>query len=123
MIGEIRKVFLSYFDVKTNKNSFKSRPALIIAKADDTDYVVLPVSSITRRENVNALYDVEVDPAVYPLLGLRNLSFVRTHKQTIANLASIGDMIGDMKGSYEDLYLEILEKRAEFSKNISDQAI
>lgn len=123
MIGEIRKAITSFYDVKNRKMSYKGRPALVIAKADAHDYVVLPVSSISRPEDRHAVYDIEVNPAVYPALNLKNISYVRTHKQTIIHGSQMGDTIGDMKGTYEDLYLLILEKREQFSKEISTQAI
>lgn len=123
MIGEIRKTITPFWDVKCNKMSYKSRPALIIAKADTDDYVVLPVSRITKKNNLDVKYDVEVDPAIYPMSNLTNISYVRTHKQTIINASQIADCIGDIKGNYEELYLSILEKREEFSTDITDQAL
>ena len=123
MIGEIRKAIISFYDAKTCKMAYKGRPALVIAVADTHDYVVLPVSSISRPTDRHALYDVEVDPAMYPLLNLKNVSYVRTHKQTVVHASQMGDLIGDMKSNYEDLYLSILEKREDFSKDISTQAI
>ena len=110
MIGEIRKIITSFYDLKNNKMSFKSRPALIIAKADKKDYVVLE-------------YDIEIEPTKYPKLNLQKISYVRTHKQTIINTAEIGDFIGDMKNNYEELFLEILKKREKFSKSITNQAL
>ena len=103
--------------------SIKSRPALIIAKADSDDYVALPVSRITKQENRDSKYDVEVDPQIYSMLNLTSVSYVRTHKQTIVNASNMGSMIGDMKGNYDELYLHILELREEFSAEITNQAI
>ena len=103
--------------------SFKSRPALIIAKADKEDYVILPVSTITRKNNRDLEYDIEINPTKYPKLNLQKTSYVRTHKQTIIHIAEIGDFIGDLKNSYEELFLEILEKRDKFSKSITNQAL
>lgn len=123
MIGEIRKARTPFYDFGTQSMSFKSRPALVIAKADDFDYVALPVSRITRRENLNPTYDIKIDPVAYPNLNLRAISYVRTHKQTIVNARDIGDLISDMEEEYPNLYLSILEKREEFSKEISEQAL
>ncbi len=123
MIGEIRKIITSFYDLKNNKMSFKSRPALIIAKADKKDYVVLPISTITIKDNLVLEYDIEIEPTKYPKLNLQKISYVRTHKQTIIHSAEIGDFIGDMKNNYEELFLEILEKREKFSKSITNQAL
>lgn len=123
MIGEIRKTMLPFYDTRARRMSIKSRPALIIAKADTDDYVALPVSRITKQENRDSKYDVEVDPQIYSMLNLTSVSYVRTHKQTIVNASNMGSMIGDMKGNYDELYLHILELREEFSAEITNQAI
>ena len=122
-IGEIRKTITPFYDNVQGRMSTKSRPALVIAQADSDDYVVLPVSRITRQNNRDATYDVKVDPADYPLLNLNAVSYVRTHKQTVIHRAEIGDLIGDLKSNYEDLYLLILELRERFSKEITNQAL
>lgn len=123
MIGEIRKALTPFFDSKTHQKSMKSRPVLILAKADSGDFTVLPVSRVTRSENIDPHYDVKVDPMVYPDLNLRDVSYVRTHKQTTIHIAEIGDKIGDMKISYEDLYLEVLALREEYSAEVTHQAL
>ena len=101
----------------------KSRPALVLAKADADDYIVLPVSTITQKENIDPYYDIEVDPALYPKLNFQKVSYIRTHKQTVVNRANMGDEISNLCKEYEDLYLEVLTKREEFSKNITEQAL
>lgn len=123
MIGEIRKTFLPFYDTNNHKMSVKCRPALVIAQSDNDDYVVLPVSRITRQANRDMNYDIPVNPQLYPALGLSCFSYVRTHKQTTVHMGEVGDKIGDMKADYEDLYLFILEKREEFSTEITRQAI
>lgn len=101
----------------------KQRPVLILSKADDTDYVILPVSTISNYNDRDTYYDVELDPTKYTKISLSKISYIRSHKQTTVNLAQIGRMVGDLKAEYEDLYLEILAKREEFSNVISDDAI
>lgn len=123
MIGTIRKVRTPFYDVRSDQMGFKSRPGLIIANADTNDYVVLPVSRVTRSENINPIYDVKIDPALFPALNLNAVSYIRTHKQTVVNRAQILDEISNLKATYEDLYLDILQKREEFSKEITDMAI
>ena len=96
---------------------------LVLAKADDDDYVVLPVSSIPDKRNIDPVYDVKIDLELYPKLNLTKTSYVRTHKQTVVHRASLRDEIGDLKFEYADLYLEILEKREAFNNLITQQAL
>lgn len=123
MIGEIRKTLTPYYDRKLRQMKIKSRPGLVIASADAGDYVVLPVSKVSDQRRIDPDYDIRVDPAAYPKLNLLCVSYVRTHKQTTIHCAEIGDKISDMRSEYEDLYLAILEKREEFSKEITRQAL
>ena len=123
MIGKIYKCFTPYYDSQKRAMSMKSRPALVLAKADADDYIVLPVSTITHKENIDPYYDIEVDPALYPKLNFQKVSYIRTHKQTVVNRANLGDEISTLCKEYEDLYLEVLTKREEFSKNITEQAL
>ena len=123
MIGKIYKAWTPFYDQMAHQMSYKARPALVLAKADADDYVVLPVSSVSIKTNIDPVYDIEVDPTLYPKLNLRKTSYVRTHKQTTVHRANLGDEIGDLKSDYEELYLEILEKRETFSNSITQQAL
>ncbi len=123
MTGEIRWSLIQFYDIVHHRISFKRRPALFIAKADKDDYVVLPVSRITRSHNIDPVYDIRIDPADYPKLKLPSVSYVRTHKQIIVHAAEMGDLISNMKKEYPDLYLHILVMREEFSKEITSQAL
>lgn len=123
MIGEIRAARTPFYDTAAHHIAFKNRPTLLIAQSDCSDYVVLPVSRVTRSANLDPTYDVKIDPATYPNLGLTSVSYVRTHKQTTVHAGQIGHLYGDMKTEYPDLFLDILEKREQFSSEISDQAL
>ncbi len=123
MIGEIRKIRTPFYNAKTRQMDMKSRPGLIIAQADECDYVVLPVSRVTDSRRIDAVYDIKIDPAVYPVLSLTSVSYVRTHKQTVIHAAEIGDRISDMRSCCEDLYLHVLSMRAQFNEEITSQAI
>lgn len=123
MIGEIRKVITPYYNRMTHHLEFKTRPGLIIAQSDVDDFVVLPVSKVSDHRKIDPEYDIKVDPAVYPTLSLNHVSYVRTHKQTVIHHAEIGDKISDMKSCCEDLYLEVLTKRAQFNDEVTNQAI
>ena len=120
--GRIYKAIVQYFDRIGNKMAFKARPVLILAHADEFDFVVLPVSTISRKENLNKYYDVMIDPEKYPLSNLIKISYVRTHKQIIVHAAEITDEICDLRTNCPQLYSEILSKREEFSREITRQA-
>ena len=123
MIGKICSVLLPYFNLNKQANSFKKRPALVLAKADENDYVILPISSVSYRKNIDIEYDILIDPIKYPKLNLVKCSYVRTHKQTVVHRSMICNLIGDIKTDYPDLYEEIITKRDRFSKEITRQAL
>ncbi len=123
MIGEIRKIIAPFYNSASGKMEYKSRPGLIIAQADVDDFTVLPVSRITKNQYIHAKYDIQIDPADYPELHLKSISYVRTHKITTVHQAEIGDLIGDLKGNYEELYLNVLVLQEEFSHSITEQAL
>lgn len=47
-----------YFNIRINRKEFKERPMLVIGQADNTDFVTLPISKVSHRENVDIEYDV-----------------------------------------------------------------
>lgn len=118
MIGKIFSSIVPFYDSRTGGNSFKKRPVLIIGGPRNNDYTVLPVSTVSNRRNLDWEYDVEIDPDKYPLLHLNKLSYVRAHKQTTVHRASLTSQIGDMMADYGELYLEILERLADFNQSI-----
>ena len=118
MIGKIYWSVFPYYNSKTGKNSFKKRPVLIISGPRNNDYTVLPVSSISIKSNIDADYDIKIEPSVFPALGLPQVCYVRTHKQTIVHQGALTSMIGDIKNSYEDLYLDILVKLEKFNQDV-----
>ena len=123
MIGKIYSTVFPYYDSKTQKNSFKKRPVLIIGGPRNNDYTVLPISTVTKKANLDSEYDLEINPANYPLLHLDKISYVRVHKQTTVHKVSLTSLIGDMKTEYADLYLNVLEKLEEFNKITIDNAL
>ena len=123
MIGKIYSTVFPYYDSKTQKNSFKKRPVLIIGGPRNNDYTVLPISTVAKKANLDSEYDLEINPANYPLLHLDKLSYVRVHKQTTVHKVSLTSLIGDMKTEYADLYLNVLEKLEEFNKITIDNAL
>ena len=98
--------------------SFKSRPVLIIGQADTSDYIVLPISRITNRHNLDSYYDVEINPSNVPLMGLTSTSYIRTHKQSIVHSGELTRQITDFKNEYFEIYLDVMSKVEEFQKNL-----
>ena len=111
-----------YFDISTHKNQFKKRPVLVLAKADSGDYNVLPISTITATQHIDADYDIKVDPLNYPKLKLSKVSYVRIHKQSTAYESSLS-FVSDMKKEYPDLFLKILEILEEYNKKIMNECL
>lgn len=123
MIGKICTSITPFYNSSKKAQEFKSRPILIIGLADASDYNVLPISRVTNSYNLDAVYDIPIDPAQYPLLLLTSQSYIRTHKQTIINHGSIGKTISDLKAVYEELYLDILSKLEQYNKSLIDSAL
>lgn len=75
--------------------------------------------------NIDTYYDIKIDSISYPKLKLKKISYVRTHKRTSINQASIdkSNIIGDLKTDYEELFLEILKKVEEFDNEVIESAL
>lgn len=115
MIGCIGIIVTQYYDSENKKNSFKKRPALIVSGPRNNDYTVLPISSISKKENIDEKYDIKIEPEEYPLLNLKKISYIRTHKQTIVHQNSITDKpISSLKDEYKDLYENVIASWMEF---------
>lgn len=123
MIGKAYISVFPFFDIKANRPSYKSRPVLIIGQADISDYVVLPISRVTNRSHLDEYYDIKLKPADVPLMNLTEISYIRTHKQTIVNEVSLTKKIVNFRQEYEELYLTILSRVEEFQKKIIENAI
>lgn len=96
----------------------KNRPALIISDARNNDYTILPLSTISRKENIDSEYDIKIDKLAYPALGLNKDCYIRTHKQQTAHKSNIGKLIGDLKSSYPDLFDDVMLHLAQFNEEI-----
>ena len=123
MIGKVYVSIFKYYDNIKGKMSFKNRPVLIVGKADNTDYIILPISRVTKRENLDEYYDVLLNPDAVPKLNLTQYSYVRTHKQSVVNIVELYREITDFKKDYMDIYLDIISKMEEFQKNLIDNAL
>ncbi|MCD8110001.1 MAG: hypothetical protein LUE14_07870 [Clostridiales bacterium] len=116
MIGKAYLAVFPYFDRRAHRMSFKKRPVLVIGKADERDLVVLPISRVTRSENIDPHYDFQVTVQDYPSMALTATSYIRTHKQTVVNEGELTKCITDFSGDYPDAYLTILSLVEEFQK-------
>ncbi len=123
MIGKAYISIFKYYDSKKCKMSFKKRPVLIVGKADDTDYVILPISRITKRENLDEYYDILLKPKEVPMLNLIQYSYVRTHKQSVVHVGELYKEIIDFKKEYMEIYFDIISKMEEFQRNLIDNAL
>ncbi len=121
MIGKVCVSTFPFFNVKTGKNEFKGRPVLIIGVADSTDYVALPLSRVTKSEYIDDEFDICVNPADYPRLNLTAVSYIRTHKQTIVNKATLR-ITADLKAEYSQLFARILDTLEKFNKCLIEKA-
>lgn len=122
MIGIFCVATFPYYDTSTGRNKFKKRPMIILGQADSSDYVTLPVSKVSIKENTDDEYDLEIVCDEYPLLNLNCTSYIRTHKQTITNRNGIRTIIS-VKDTYPELWLSILQKVEDFQKKIINHGL
>lgn len=122
MIGKAYVSTFPFYDNKTGLMSFKNRPVLIVGRADNSDYVVLPISRVTNQNNLDSYYDVPIDTADVPLMNLKQKSYIRTHKQSVIHVRELTKEIVDFKTEYTDIYLDVLSKMKEFQKELISNA-
>ena len=123
MIGKAYWAIFKYYDSSVHRMAFKKRPVLIIGQADESDYVVLPISRVTRQEHIDQRYDFQMKVTDYPQLSLKATSYIRTHKQSVANIGELADQIADFKNEYPDAYVEVIALVEEFQKKLIDEAL
>ncbi len=121
MIGKVYKSIVPYYDRANRRQSFKSRPCLIIGQADAGDYVVLPISSISDKSKVDPTYDISLDCSAFTFLHKN--SYLRTHKQTVVNISLLKDQLVDFKSVYEETFLECIIKVEAFQKKMTSDAL
>lgn len=124
MTGMICISAFKYYDSIKHRMAFKGRPVLVIGQADESDYVVLPISRVTKRENLDEHYDYEMKPETYvkSALQLSAISYVRTHKQTVLNEGEITKQVLDLKKEFPIIYEEIIDLVEEFQKELIGRA-
>lgn len=95
MTGKAYWAIFQYYDGKLNKMAFKKRPVLVIGKADDRDWVVLPISRVTRREYLDS----------------------------VLSEGEFSSCITDFRREYQDAYIAIMALVEEFQKDLINKAI
>ena len=116
---------VEFYDVKNQKNSIKARPVLILSNVRNNDFTVLPISTISKTQNIDIEYDIELNPQIYQKINLNKVSYIRTHKRIYLHQANIDKtkILGDIKNDYPDLFLKILEKMEKFNKEILENIL
>ena len=89
----------------------------------NNDYTVLPVSTISRPENRDTEYDIEIDATMYPNLHFDKNCFIRTHKQTTVHRAELRKEVSDLKASYPDLFDDVMLHLNKYNEVICNNAI
>lgn len=117
-IGDYCLATFPYYDIKEQRMRFKQRPMIILGEADNTDFIVLPVSTVSKKEYLDLIYDFPVSFELYPDMNIKRECFIRTHKQAVINQASIVKSIVNIKERYPELWLEILVKVEDFQKQL-----
>lgn len=123
MIGKVYLSVVDFYNSRLQAMSRKARPVLIVAGPYENDYIVLPISTITNRSNLNPYYDIPISLQDRTVLGLPKECFIRTHKQLPLHSASLLKLKGDMKADLPDLYLDAIAKMEEFQRKIAADAI
>lgn len=123
MIGKAYVSTFQFYNNRTHRMEFKNRPVLIVGQADATDYVVLPISRVTNSANLDTEYDLPIEPQDVPLMNLSQISYIRTHKQSVVHSGVLTRQIVDFYSEYPDVYLDAIAKMEDFQKNIINNAI
>lgn len=115
LVGKIKASKMPYYDNKARTIKFKARPVLILKAERDSgnsDFTVLPISSVSFQQNINKSFDLEVTKKAYPLLNLtKNICYIRCGKIMTLNKSDLAtSTISDLRGEYPELWASILEK-------------
>ena len=122
MIGKVCISVTKYYDRRSQRMGLKERPILVIGSSDSTDFVALPISRVTRSQYLDPDYDYPLELADFPTMKLTAKSYIRTHKQFIANDAEITRVICDFKYDYPAAYTSVLRLAEQFQKNLFERA-
>lgn len=125
LIGQIHYSKFKYYDARSQRLKFKQRPVLIIGVEKEhgpCDLTVLPVSSISKKENIIPCFDVEIPRAEYPLVGLSDryaISYCRTSKVSTVSSFDVGTRIlCNLNEIYPELYELIKKQHIDFQQTL-----
>ena len=116
-----------YYNAKQKKERIKSRPVLIIAEPigkKDTEYTVLPISTVSRTEFHNEDYDVKLTAKKLTKAKFDQDCYVKTQKRTTIYKSNIDfkKCIVDLKKEYPGIYGNILKRMTLFDQMIVKEA-
>lgn len=117
-----------YFDTKTNKNSYKARPILIIGCEKERfpcDVNILPVSTISSGRHIHEDYDKLIpDDVLGNLKMLSKKSYIRVHKQSTVNSMDIANDVTpiNLKEISSEFYDEIMNSHSSFVNGLFDES-
>ncbi len=123
MVGKAYVSTFQFYNSRTRRMEFKNRPVLIVGQADLTDYVILPISRVTNSANIDTDYDFPIEPQDVPLMNLTQISYIRTHKQSIVHAGELTREIVDFRNEYPEKYVDVIARMEEFQKSIIDNAL
>lgn len=114
---------MPYYDRKTGSIKFKARPVLILKAEKESgfsDFTVLPISSISFKNNIDQKFDVEVTKEMYPLLQLtKDVCYIRCGKFMTIDNNNLGiQVISNLKDSYPDLWEHIISLAKEYISDV-----
>ena len=114
---------MPYYDRKTGSIKFKARPVLILKAEKESgfsDFTVLPISSISFKNNIDQKFDVEVTKGMYPLLQLtKDVCYIRCGKFMTIDNNNLGiKVISNLKDSYPDLWEHIISLAKEYISDV-----
>lgn len=123
-LGGIYRAIISYYDAKRSCLSFKPRPVLIIGRLNARRFVVLPFTTMQKKQYLDKKYDIEIDPRKNPEIALYKAGYVQTNYTTVVDFRNIDSrQICDLSRANKKLYSEILDKWKQSGREIMRQNI
>lgn len=110
---------MPYYDKASGTIKHKGRPILLL-KAEkgcgECDFNILPVSSISHKENIDEIFDIKINSEEYPLLKLnKDISYIRCAKISTVHSSTISkDEISNVKEQYPELWDKVVLKLKEY---------
>lgn len=122
-VGKIKSSRMPYYDNKTNSLRFKARPVLILKAEKElgmSDFTVLPISSVSFKNNIDQEFDIDVAQTTYPLLNLtKEVCYIRCGKIMTINKKNLAvNTICDLKNTYPELWQHVISRTKEYISDI-----